>query len=269
MNLAHPAPSPAAPRSRPALADARFVLATDLDGTFLGGDAAQRRALYDWIESRRDDTLLVFVTGRDLPHVARLVEGGLPAPDYVIGDVGTTVVDWRSRTPVPALIDWVEGRWGGANERVRAMLAGTPGLELQTEPMARRVSYYYDPEVFDPASVAHVEAAGFDVVTSADTYLDVLPRGVSKGPTLERFCEALGIPRDRVLVAGDTLNDWTLYLTGLDGVVVGNAEPALVERVTGLAEREHVYLSPHPGCAGIADAIHHFAKHPEAPPRPS
>ena len=42
-----------------------LILATDLDGTFLGGSDSQRRRLYDAI-SARPDALLVFVTGRDL-----------------------------------------------------------------------------------------------------------------------------------------------------------------------------------------------------------
>ncbi len=44
---------------------ATFALATDLDGTFLGGTDADRTALYDWIEARRDSVSLIFVSGRD------------------------------------------------------------------------------------------------------------------------------------------------------------------------------------------------------------
>ena len=38
------------------------ILATDLDGTFLGGSAGERAALYDWIGRRRSEIVLIYVT---------------------------------------------------------------------------------------------------------------------------------------------------------------------------------------------------------------
>lgn len=234
----------------------RLVLATDLDGTFLGGDEQQRQALYADLNSRGDDLLLIFVTGRDLGFVAELVsQPGMPTPDLIIGDVGTTIVHGRDHVPVAELQDWVDDRWGGANDRVRDLLVDEPGLRLQPVMGERRVSYYYDPETLQPSTLAKVEAAGFDVITSADTFLDVLPRGVAKGPTLTRLVTALDLPADAVLIAGDTLNDLSLFQTDFRGVAVGNSEPALVEAITGLSDVHHSAL---PGCAGIADAIEHF-----------
>ena len=69
-----------------------LVLATDLDGTFLGGSEASRARLYDWIEGNRADVGLIFVTGRDPGFIRNLTrKGGVPRPDYVVGDVGTTI----------------------------------------------------------------------------------------------------------------------------------------------------------------------------------
>ncbi|HEX5776910.1 MAG TPA: HAD family hydrolase, partial [Caulobacteraceae bacterium] len=57
-----------------------LVLATDLDGTFLGGSEPERRALYDHLAAR-DDVMLVFVTGRDIDFIAGLIETpGMPRP---------------------------------------------------------------------------------------------------------------------------------------------------------------------------------------------
>jgi HAD superfamily hydrolase (TIGR01484 family) len=233
-----------------------LVLATDLDGTFLGGDDAQRRALYDDLIRRADDVALIFVTGRDLDFIAELVaQPGMPQPDLIIGDVGTTVVTGRDHTPVVDVQAWVDAQWGAANDRVRALLDGEPGLELQPVMGARRVSYYYDPATLQPSTLVKVRDAGFDVITSADTFLDVLPRGVAKGPTLTRLVDTLDLPRDAVLVAGDTLNDLSLFQTDFRGVAVGNSEPLLVDAIADLPAVHHSAL---PGCAGIADAIDRF-----------
>lgn len=233
----------------------RFVLATDLDGTFLGGSDAQRQALYDDLLSRTDG-ILIFVTGRDLGFVRELIATpGMPRPDWIVGDVGTTVVDGRDFRPVTAIEAAIAERWNDAGERVRALLADEPGLRLQPTPFRHRVSYDYDPAWLCPGVAGRVEAAGFDCLLSADRFLDVLPRGVAKGPTLLRLIDWLGLPADRVLVAGDTLNDLSLFQTRLKGVAVGNSEPKLMDAV---ANFDWVHRSALPGAAGIADALRHF-----------
>ncbi len=237
----------------PKAASARLVLATDLDGTFLGGSDAERAALYRWIDAMRADVTLIFVTGRDLPFIRDLVRNGpVPQPDYVIGDVGTTVAGGSLIEPMAELEIDIARRWADAGERARALLDGTPGLRLQETPFRYRLSYYYDPSLLPAGTADKVRAAGFDCIQSADTYFDVLPRGISKGPTLLKLLDHLQLPHADVLVAGDTLNDLSLFETGLDGVAVGNSEPALREK---LAHMANVYLSPAPGAAGILDAV--------------
>lgn len=232
-----------------------LILATDLDGTFLGGSEASRRALYDAL-SARQDAVLIFVTGRDLDFIKALTaRPGMPRPHYVIGDVGTTVVDGRSFEPVASLQSEIARRWGDATARVTALLDGTPGLTLQPTGFRYRVSYYYDPAVLRPDVPRRIEAAGFDCLLSADTYLDVLPKGIAKGATLLRLLDVLSLPAERVLVAGDTLNDLSLFETRLKGVAVGNAEPKLLEAI---ANFDWVYRSTQPGAAGILDALRHF-----------
>ena len=91
----------------------------------------------------------------------------------------------------------------------------------------------------------------------------MLPPGIAKGPTLLRLIDHLALDRARVLVAGDTLNDLSLFETGLAGVAVGNSEPALKQR---LGTRETVYHSQGDGAAGILEAIHHLQLLPEFTP---
>lgn len=235
-----------------------FVLATDLDGTFLGGSEAQRAELYRFLNTQRERSLLVFVTGRELEFILPLCEQpGFPRPDFIIGDVGTTVVHGTTLEPVQEVQTWIEARWNNANARVKAMLADEPGLRLQDVEPERRVSYYYDPEVLKPSTLAKIETAGFDVITSADEYLDVMPKGVSKGPTLLKFIEAQGLHRDDVVTAGDTLNDLSLFETGLQSIAMGNSEEKLVSAIRDLP---NAYHSPGPGAAGILDGLQHFGK---------
>ena len=127
-----------------------------------------------------------------------------------------------------------------------------PGLKLQSNAFRYRASYDMDPVRFDPRASEIVQDMGLDALISADQYFDVLPKGVSKGPSLLRLLTHLGIPNRNVLVAGDTLNDLSMFELGLNAVAVANSEPALIEKVTPM---EHVYRAKARGTAGIAEAI--------------
>lgn len=54
-------------------------------------------------------------------------------------------------------------------------------------------------------------------------------------------------------MAGDTLNDLSLFQTGLQGVIVANREPLLAEAAQGLA---NVHWSQKDGAAGVLEALH-------------
>ena len=248
----------------------RLILGTDLDGTFLGGDRDQRRSLYRWLNNHRDHWLLVFVTGRSCDLVRALYQEpdglGLPTPDFVIADVGTTVTDWRTGEPVAAVQDWIADCWGDGADCVAALLDNCPGVRLQSGTFAFRRSYFCDDGAAGDRAAALAQAAGFDAVRSdGGRFLDVLPRGVSKGPTLLKLLELLQLPPTDAVVAGDTLNDWSMLTCGVPAIAVGNSEPSLVERLHGMPT---VYQSPEPGAAGIADGLQHFGRCFGAVPKP-
>lgn len=238
-------------------ADWDFVLATDLDGTFLGGTAEDRAALYRAIDASRDRMGLVFVTGRDPGFIEGLcADGFVPTPDFVVGDVGTTIaaVDGGRVVPMADLEAPIATAWDNRGDDVRSALSAARGLTLQPTAFRYRVSYDFDAEAYDGMAERVVTEMGLDHIISAGIYFDVLPKGVSKGPSLVRLVDHLGLDRARVLVAGDTLNDWSMFETGLPAVAVGGSEPALVERVQGLP---HALLARAVGAAGIAEAIAH------------
>lgn len=260
--------SPIPPRptpDSPAIARKRLVLATDLDGTFLGGTEAERRQLYRWIENNRAQVGLIFVTGRDPGYLSQLArKGEVPRPDFVVGDVGTTIAELDHRnmiSPIDALEADITQAWNNANARVQAALNGVAGLKLQSALFRHRVSYDMEPDLLDPRAFDIVAELGLDALVSDNRFFDVLPKGISKGPSLLRLLAHLGIENRRVLVAGDTLNDLTMLMLGLPSVAVGNSEPALIERLEGQA---HVHRARGHGAAGIAEAIlafDHFKTH--------
>lgn len=239
-------------------ADPELVLVTDLDGTLLGGPPAWRRRFYGWLEQERHRVLHVFCTGRDMRSVGALLADdathGLQAPHLVIGDVGCTVACGLSLKLVPPAVAPIEERWAGKPDQVGPLLAGAPGLSPQPITADRRLAYYYDPDAFDHDLIPLIEAHGVDCLLSDNKYLDVLPAGVNKGSTLLELLSWLQVPAERVVTAGDTLNDLAMFQTGLAGVMVGNAEPALLRH---LPELPRTYLAERHGCAGIVEGLAH------------
>tara|TARA_R110002020_G_scaffold114982_3_gene264466 strand:- start:61140 stop:63401 length:2262 start_codon:yes stop_codon:yes gene_type:complete len=231
-----------------------MILATDLDGTFLGGDPDNRQRLYQLIDAH-PDIRLVFVTGRGLEVVVPLLsDPAIPRPDYIICDVGATLVDGHTLQSVYPLQSEIEATWPG-EQVVAARMAEFPGLDRQTVPQQRRCSYFCEAGAVTEEVRLAVEALGCDLLYSADMYLDCLPAGVNKGSTLRRLIEHLEIDEEEVLVAGDTLNDLSMYEQGFKGVCVGESEQALMDATSERAKVLHARLS---GCGGILEAFGHF-----------
>lgn len=233
-----------------------LLLATDLDGTFLGGSPGDRTALYEWIRLQ-EDLCLVFVTGRGLANVRPLLDDvEIPNPDYIICDVGATVVNGNDLQPMQPLQKDIEKKWAG-QELVRTRMEQVSGLTYQEVPQQNRCSFYYDATTAIDVATQIAAELGCDVIQSAGRFLDVLPAGVNKGSTLTQLIQLIKYPAGKVLVAGDTMNDRSLYDTGFRGVVVGEAEPALVQYTL---HHIHVLQSPNAGAAGILDGIRWFGR---------
>lgn len=232
-----------------------MLLATDLDGTFLAGDEAARLRLYKGIAAH-PGLQLAYVTGRSLEAVLPLLaDPTLPAPDYIIADVGASVYDGSTLQPITALEADIEARWPGENE-VNAVLSGLPGLTRQPVPQRHRSSWFCSPTLAaDDDLAGRVAALECDLLFSAGRYLDVLPPGVNKGSSLTRLVEWLSLDQELVLVAGDTLNDLSLFEAGFKGVCVAGAEPDLLAATAALPRTLHASAE---GCAGIIEALAWF-----------
>lgn len=62
------------------------------------------------------------------------------------------------------------------------------------------------------------------------TLLDILPDNASKGTGVAKLAERHGIARDEVMAIGDNFNDVEMLEFAGTAVVMGNADPSLLER---------------------------------------
>ncbi len=239
------------------LATRGFTLVTDLDGTFAHGEAETRDRLVAALRTR-SDVRLIYATGRSPAGTTRLMKRlGLPEPDLLIGDVGSSVLKGTAQR-IAELESHIAERWPGG-DILRARLDGTKGISEVEVGSPHRLVYLVEAPADMPLALRRVRRRlrdfAVDIGDSAGIGIDVLPAGVNKGATLLRVLDWLDEPDDRVVVAGDAMNDLPLFQTGLRAVLVGNAEPRLARRVS---RHGHVHASPLEGVDAIVDGLVRF-----------
>ncbi|AMV72637.1 hypothetical protein JCM30471_11540 [Desulfuromonas carbonis] len=270
----------------------RLLLCTDLDRTLLPNGPQRespraRQGLAALVA--HPEVSLAFVSGRDRQRVlAAMAEFQLPAPDFVIGDVGTTIYDLRSGT-WQLWQEWrqrIAADWGGKSWRqLHPVLAQDTPLHLQREDQQGEFKLSY----FVPANADRLRlAATLDrrlnnlgiatrLVWSTDEtagvgLLDILPRRAGKLQAVEFLGAALGLSWRQCLFAGDSGNDLEVLASPIPAVLVANAIAEVRAEAVAAADRagnrEQLYLAGGNFCglngnysAGILEGVAHF--HPE------
>ena len=237
-----------------------FVLATDLDGTFLEGNHEVKNFFYNELVRLRERVMLIYTTGRPVKIVEQFCKQGyLPSADFVMGDHGTHIVDGLNFNPVESLQNPIIQKWNNGNHTLRELLRDDVGIQLQPIDPPYRVAYYYDPDHLHEQTIQKIINAGFDAILSCDMYLDIVPRNVNKGSSLLNLLNHMGIQHETVITCGDSLNDLSLFQTGLKSIAVGNSEPKLITEIKNL-NLDNVYHSTFPGIMGIIDGLHFYEK---------
>ena len=271
----------------------RLLLCSDLDHTLLPNgpqpESPGARARFARLAARPEVTL-AYVTGRHRELVERaLASYGLPRPDYVIADVGTTIyavndADWRE---LDAWRAELAGDWAGHDrDQVRRLLGEFADLRPQEAAKQGpfKLSFYVPLYREAAALVADIErqlaAAGLAarVVWSVDEprnlgLLDVLPAAAGKLPALTFLAARLGFTDAEMLFAGDSGNDLAVLASAVPSVLVANATDDVraaavaAAAAAGHAERLHLARGGPFGmngnyAAGVLEGVAHF--HPEA-----
>jgi HAD superfamily hydrolase (TIGR01484 family) len=183
-----------------------------------------------------------------------MAEYHLPLPDFVIGDVGTTLYrvesgkHWRSHD------SWeqsIAGDWSGLGHSDLAdLLSNLPGIHLQEAFKQNRfkLSYYIDDientEALKGIAASRLEKAGIRarLVSSRDDIsgvglLDVLPSRASKRHAIEALMAIEGFKQDQTVFCGDSGNDLEVLASPIPAVLVANAQPEIKQQAALLAEQ--------------------------------
>lgn len=230
----------------------RLLLCTDLDRTLIPNgpqpESPRARELFAALVAK-PGVVLVYVTGRHRQLVEEALEQyQLPKPDFVIGDVGTTIYrvdpgdNWRLNEDWEAYIsqDWN----GKTNRELQELLSNITVLRTQ-EPFKQnsyKLSYYVALDI-DRESTAYAinrqlqsQAVYGRLIWSVDEpaatgLLDILPRRASKYHAIDWLQTMLGFSNADTIFSGDSGNDIEVLASPIPAVLVANGESAVRDQV--------------------------------------
>jgi sucrose-6F-phosphate phosphohydrolase len=268
----------------------RLLLCTDLDRTLIpNGPQPESPGAREIFAALVKDTrvVLAYVTGRHRQLVEEAVEQyGLPLPDFVIGDVGTTIYrlepggNWQLETSWDEQID---SDWNGmSNQDLQGLLSDIPALRLQEahKQNSHKLSYYRaldsDQEAISSAIETRLQSQGVKatLVWSVDEpaavgLLDILPRAASKYHAVAWLQRRLGFTDDDTVFSGDSGNDIEVLASPVPAVLVANCEAQVREQAlleaeaAGYGARLYIARGGFRGMngnysAGILEGIAHY-----------
>ena len=265
----------------------RFLLCTDLDRTLIPNGAqpespsAMQR--FRHLVSREEITL-AYVSGRHRALIEQAIaKYGLPQPDFAIADVGSTIyrIDpsgWRQWDEWDAQI---EPDWHGlSRDELYRLLSVFPVLRLQEpEKQNRHKLSFYAPLETDVQQLlggmeARLKQAGIraNLIWSVDEaaavgLLDVLPASANKLHAIAFLMQQQGFGHENTVFAGDSGNDLDVLKSGIQAVLVTNADAKTKRQAADGAGCLYIAKGGYLGMngnysAGILEGLAHYL--PEA-----
>ncbi len=231
----------------------KLFVCTDLDRTLLPNgkqaESPEARTMFARLVSRPEITL-AYVSGRNLSLVQEVIEEyNLPSPDFVVGDVGSTIYQvnddtWQyySSWTQEIAVDW-QGLSSIDLQALFTDIVDISHLTLQEPDKQNRfkLSYYLPLEVDNQAlqTCMNLRLQEQNILSSliysvdeakGVGLLDILPASATKFHALEFLRNQLGFNYSNTVFAGDSGNDFPVLVSDVPSVLVANAHEDIIKK---------------------------------------
>lgn len=233
-----------------------LLVCTDLDRTLIPNgtqsESKQSRAAFRRLAQAAEVTL-AYVSGRHRALIEKAMEAyQLPLPDFVIGDVGTTIYRIGPEREWHHQADWeqtISSDWGGrTHAELKALLQDIYTLRLQEHSKQNRhkLSYYVpvqtDREALRATIDSRLQPLGIrcNLIWSLDEprgvgLLDLLPASASKYQAIDSLMHSQGFNTGNTVFCGDSGNDIEVLISPVPSVLVANAKADVKQQALELA----------------------------------
>ncbi|MDQ7260874.1 HAD hydrolase family protein [Paracoccus sp. PS-1] len=228
-----------------------WLLVSDVDDTLTGDRPALER-LWTAVRRHPDRLRLALNSSRPAASVDATLAREFPAdfaPDAIITGMGTEI-----RVAGAWLEDWSARFRQWPAEAVFALVSGMGFAPHPAEFLTPGKLSFAVPDAEARARVLEALAAAdlpVRAVFSGQSDLDLLAPGAGKDAAARFLAERLGIPAERMVVAGDSGNDLALFDVGFRAIAVGNARRELIEAMP----RGKSYRARAPHAAGVLEGL--------------
>lgn len=233
-----------------------LLICTDLDRTLIPNGPQSEpkgaRAAFARL-ARSPQVCLAYVSGRHRALVEKAMEHyQLPEPDFVIGDVGTTIYhvgpgrEWAHQS---GWDEEISSDWGGhTHAELKSLLQGIGTLRPQEHSKQNRhkLSYYVPAKIdqgsLDTTIISRLQSLGIkcNLVWSLDEprgigLLDILPASASKCHAIDWLMGDQEFDTSNTVFCGDSGNDMEVLASQIPAVLVANAEAEVKQQASELA----------------------------------
>ena len=268
----------------------RLLICTDLDRTLIpNGPQSESRNARKYFTTLVNcpEVTLTYVSGRHRALIEEAISHyNLPQPDFVVGDVGTSIYhvgtenDWQRQTT------WekeIACDWGNKSHAdIKKLLLGIPELSLQEQAKQNRykLSYYIPLQSEQDTLSALIrerlsrENVRASLIWSVDEpnatgLLDILPGRATKFHAVESLMKEHTFDLGNTVFCGDSGNDIEVMASAIPAVLVANsqADVKLLARQladsNGCAEQLYIAQGNFMGmngnyAAGMLEGIAHY-----------
>jgi sucrose-6F-phosphate phosphohydrolase len=268
----------------------KLLVCTDLDRTLIpNGPQSESQGARKHFTTliNRPEVTLTYVSGRHRKLIEKAIAHyNLPQPDFVVGDVGTSIYhvgteqDWQRQT---AWEKEIARDWGNKSHAdLKNLLLGIQELRLQqhTKQNRYKLSYYVplqseqailSAQIRERLSRENVRAS---LIWSVDEpngigLLDILPERATKFHAVEALMKEHNFDLGNTVFCGDSGNDIEVMASAIPAVLVANSLPDVKQLAreladtNGFAEQLYVAQGNFMGmngnyAAGMLEGIAHY-----------
>ena len=273
----------------------KLLLCTDMDRTLIPNgpqpETVNARQLFSDF-ANKPEVSLAYVTGRHQNLIKKAINNYcLPTPDFVIGDVGTTIYHVSDSDNWQRQMEWethIAKDWAGHERKdLKALLSDVHALRPQesSKQNSFKLSFYVPLQTNRQALDTLIEQRfsekniNASLIWSVDEpagvgLLDILPASASKYHAIEALMNMQGFDYGNTIFCGDSGNDIEVLASPVSAVLVANSQPDIRQLATlladenGYADRLYIAKGDFHGMngnysAGILEGVVHYFPHTE------